>query len=319
MIRAAVRAVTLNVYHVGDDSVNRYITSAPHTDYFSNLVSFFKKQCMDLNKLISETLKNPGPDSNSTITAAVDEIEDNLYYFSDVISAGIPDVERLITDSLLTLLIFPLLLPSLKIVAVNDMQSDVVTSLYLLCCILRIVKIKDLANTIVAALYYPLESFTKCSEGQVNGYIPDHGFKSESDGIDNDNLPKNNKKRLVVHVPCSSRSSDFHPQSITMLNNGSSLNASLSWYQELSSKSLVSGLGSVKGLPCFQFHSWVSKWTPPFELEAADWQSDHALLPVDCCIFCDHFQMGPTFVVCLEVFNCCFGLASVTVPYDLSG
>ncbi|XP_045787667.1 protein TRANSPARENT TESTA 9-like isoform X6 [Trifolium pratense] len=227
MIRAAVRAVTLNVYHVGDDSVNRYITSAPHTDYFSNLVSFFKKQCMDLNRLISETLKNPGPDSNSTITAAVDEIEDNLYYFSDVISAGIPDVERLITDSILTLLIFPVLLPSLRTVAVNDMQSDVVTSLYLLCCILRIVKIKDLANTIVAALYYPLDSFTKCSEGQVNGYIPDHGFKSESDGIDNDNLAKNNKKRLVVHVPCSSSFSDFHAQSITMLNNGSSSNASL--------------------------------------------------------------------------------------------
>ncbi|PNX83635.1 hypothetical protein L195_g039679 [Trifolium pratense] len=28
--------------------------------------------------------------------------------------------------------------------------------------------------------------------------------------------------------------------------------------------------------------------------------------------------MGHTFVVCLEVFNCCFGLASVTVPYVLS-
>jgi len=35
-------------FSVGDDSVNRYITSAPHTDYFSNLVSFFRKQCMDL-------------------------------------------------------------------------------------------------------------------------------------------------------------------------------------------------------------------------------------------------------------------------------
>ncbi|XP_039686417.1 protein TRANSPARENT TESTA 9 isoform X4 [Medicago truncatula] len=231
MIRAAVRAVTLNVYHVGDDSVNRYITSEPHTDYFSNLVSFFRKQCMDLNRLISETLKNPGPDSNSTVTTAVDEIEDNLYYFSDIISAGIPDVERLITDSILMLLIFPVLLPSLRTVADNhvdqDMQSGVVTSLYLLCCILRIVKIKDLANTIVAALYYPLESFTKCSGGQVNGYIPDHGFTSKSDGIDNDNLAENSAKCLVVNVPCSSSSSDCHPQSITILNNGSSSNVAL--------------------------------------------------------------------------------------------
>ncbi|CAL5184575.1 unnamed protein product [Lathyrus oleraceus] len=227
MIRAAVRAVTLNVYHVGDHSVNRYITSAPHTDYFSNLVSFFKKQCLDLNKLISDTLKNPVPDSKATITAAVDEIEDNLYYFSDVISAGIPDVERLITDSILTHLIFPVLLPSLRIVAANGIQSDVVTSLYLLCCILRIVKIKDLANTIVAALYYPLESLTKCFGGQDNGMIPDHGFTSEGDGIANDSLAKDNKKGLVVNVPCSPSSSGFHPQSITMLNNGSSSNVAL--------------------------------------------------------------------------------------------
>ncbi|KEH32539.1 hypothetical protein MTR_4g127210 [Medicago truncatula] len=165
MVRIAVRAVTLNVYHVGDDSVNRYISSAPHKDYFSKLISFFRKQSMDLNKLVSHTLINPGPDSTSTIIAAIDEIEDNLYYFSDIVSAGIPDVGSLITDSILMVLIFPLLLPSLRIAIDNDMQSGVVTSLYLLCCILRIIKIKDLANTIAAALFCPLEAFTKSSGG----------------------------------------------------------------------------------------------------------------------------------------------------------
>lgn len=57
--------------------------------------------------------RDPGPEAASSILAAVDEIEDNLYYFSDVVSAGIPDVGRLITDNILQLLIFPLLLPSL--------------------------------------------------------------------------------------------------------------------------------------------------------------------------------------------------------------
>ncbi|CAJ2649829.1 unnamed protein product [Trifolium pratense] len=165
MVRTAVRAVTLNVYHVGDDSVNRYISSVPHKDYFSNLISFFRKQSIDLNKLVSHTLINPGPDSTSTIIAAIDEIEDNLYYVSDIVSAGIPDVGRLITDSILTVLIFPLLLPSLRIAIDNDIQSGVVTSLYLLCCILRIIKIKDLANTIAAALSYPSEAFTKSFGG----------------------------------------------------------------------------------------------------------------------------------------------------------
>jgi protein CLEC16A len=49
----------------------------------------------------------------------VDEIEDNLYYISDVISAGIPEVGRLITVNILQLLIFPFLLPSLQLDAVD--------------------------------------------------------------------------------------------------------------------------------------------------------------------------------------------------------
>ncbi|KAK7329129.1 hypothetical protein VNO77_23275 [Canavalia gladiata] len=227
MVRTAVRTVTLNVYHIGDECVNRYISSAPHTDYFSNLVSFFRKQCMDLNRKVSETLKKPGPNSTSAIIDAVDEIEDNLYYFSDVISAGIPDVGRLITDSILMLLIFPILLPSLRIVDVNDMQSGVATSLYLLCVILRIVKIKDLANTIVASLFYPLEAFTKCSRGKVNGYITDHGFTSESQEPDNNNLAKRNAECLMVNVPDSSSSSGFHQESVTSEDNCSSLNLAL--------------------------------------------------------------------------------------------
>ncbi|XP_022929617.1 uncharacterized protein LOC111436147 isoform X5 [Cucurbita moschata] len=93
MIHTAVRALTLNVYHVGDDCVNRFITSPPHAEYFSNLVTFFRKQCINLNELVFET-KRSTELSTSTILAAIDGIEDNLYYISDIISAGIPDVGR---------------------------------------------------------------------------------------------------------------------------------------------------------------------------------------------------------------------------------
>jgi protein CLEC16A len=63
--------------------------------------------------------RNPDSDTTTAILAAVDEIEDDLYYISDVISAGIPDVGRLITDKILQLLILPLLLPSLQLDAAN--------------------------------------------------------------------------------------------------------------------------------------------------------------------------------------------------------
>ncbi|XP_024446441.1 protein TRANSPARENT TESTA 9 isoform X3 [Populus trichocarpa] len=174
MIRTAVRALALNVYHVGDESVNRFVVKAPRADYFSNLLTYFRKQCIDLNGLVSETLKNPDSDTTTAILAAVDEIEDDLYYISDVISAGIPDVGRLITDKIMQLLILPLLLPSLQLDAANDIQIGAITSLYLLCCILRIVKIKDLANTIAAALFCSPEAFIADSETKLNGYVPDH-------------------------------------------------------------------------------------------------------------------------------------------------
>ncbi|XP_062093868.1 protein TRANSPARENT TESTA 9 isoform X5 [Humulus lupulus] len=179
MIRTAVRNLTLNIYIVGDDCVNRYVTSAPHKDYFLNLVTFLQKQCIDLNQLVSDALKSPAQEINSSIFAAVDEIEDSLYYFSDVMSAGIPDVGRLMTDNLLQLLIFPILVPSLTIKAVNDMKSGIVTSLYLLCCILRIVKTKDLANVIAAALLCPLEAFISQSLAKPNGYMSAHEFSHE--------------------------------------------------------------------------------------------------------------------------------------------
>ncbi|KAG7029854.1 hypothetical protein SDJN02_08197, partial [Cucurbita argyrosperma subsp. argyrosperma] len=49
----------------------------------------------------------------------------------------------------------------------QGIQIGAVTSLYLLCCILRIVKIKDLANTISAAFFCPLDSFSPHCEGRL--------------------------------------------------------------------------------------------------------------------------------------------------------
>ncbi|KAJ6673150.1 PROTEIN TRANSPARENT TESTA 9 [Salix viminalis] len=207
MIRTAVRALTLNVYHVGDEFVNRFIVKAPHADYFSSLLTFFRKQCIDLNGLVSETLKNPDSDTTTAILAAVDEIEDDLYYISDVISAGIPDVGRLITDNILQLLILPLLLPSLQLDAANDIQIGAITSLYLLCCILCIVKIKDLANTIAAALFCPPEAFVADSETQLNGYVP------EIQQPENENVIEVNGCSKQIMRSLSS-SSQAHPENI---------------------------------------------------------------------------------------------------------
>lgn len=214
MVRTAVRAITLNVYHVGDEFVNKFIASAPQSDYFSNLVSFFRDQCINLSKLFSERPKNPCSESVSAILAKVDEIEDNLYYFSDVISAGIPVVGSLITDNILQLLILPLLFPALQIDADSNLKIGAVTSLYLLCCILRIVKIKDLANTIAAALLYPLETFAANSEVKINGYVSGNNCANESEEPLVDSVTPVNAGQLCVDIPNKATSSQVHPGGI---------------------------------------------------------------------------------------------------------
>ncbi|KAM7274315.1 hypothetical protein ACFE04_028979 [Oxalis oulophora] len=199
MIRTAVRAVTLNVFHVGDGGVNRYVTSSPHAEYFSNLISFFRKQCIDLDRLVFS--KKPGPDFTSTILSAVDEIEDNLFYFSDVISAGIPDVGKLITDNILQHFILPFLFPSLQKDAVRDLQIGGVTSMYLLSSILRIVKIRDLANTVAAALFCPPEAFLSSGGAKVNGHVPTRTLTHETQHLEDDTSRGMNTGQLRVTVP----------------------------------------------------------------------------------------------------------------------
>ncbi|XP_042497689.1 protein TRANSPARENT TESTA 9 isoform X1 [Macadamia integrifolia] len=215
MVRIAVRALTLNVYHVGDEAVNKYVNSPPLADYFSNLVSYFREQCIGLDRWVSEASKyelgNPGPESTACILGAVDEIEDYLYYFSDVISAGIPDLGRLITENISQILIFPLLFSSLNMQRTNETQISVTTSLYLLCGILRIVKTKDLANSIAASLFCPLGAFSPICEAKPNGCMSGHVCAHENQQLDNDASHSEADTQRLRVVVANSSSSQIHP------------------------------------------------------------------------------------------------------------
>lgn len=168
MVRTAVRALTLNVYHVGDETVNAFVSRLPLSEYFSETVRHFQKQCSNLDKLVTQLSSNPdSADSVSAILAAVEEIEDSLYYFSDVMSSGVPELGQLITDNVLKLLVFPLLLPSLGSHACGKEMISTRTALYLLCCVLHIFKSKDLASTVAATLFYPPESFCRRTLGEA--------------------------------------------------------------------------------------------------------------------------------------------------------
>ncbi|XP_055822414.1 protein TRANSPARENT TESTA 9 isoform X2 [Solanum dulcamara] len=209
MIRTAVRALTLNVYHVGDEAVNKFVAGDPHADYFSNLVKFFREQCINLDKLVNAS-KCMSPDTSGSIFSSVDEIEDNLYYFSDVISAGIPDIGRLITDLML-----------------KDTGIGTATSLYLLCCILRIVKIKDLANIVAVVLLCDIETFVPRSEAKLNGFVVNHDVSHENQDSENGGFRSDSHgQSLRVLIPNISSSLNSHPENdILQTDHGSTYSA----------------------------------------------------------------------------------------------
>ncbi|WOL06486.1 hypothetical protein Cni_G15220 [Canna indica] len=188
MVRIAVRAVTLNVYNVGDEYVNKYVKCSPQSIYFSNVIRYICKGCINLDELVAQSARKlEASDLDSSIYEAIDDIEDNLHYLSDIISAGVPDLGRLLIENILQLLVFPLLLPSLK--KQNAVtQVSITTSLHILCSILQIVKSKDLASTIAAALNCPLEVFAARSEASTYGYVPKRTASQDSQNFSSHSL-----------------------------------------------------------------------------------------------------------------------------------
>ncbi|EMS51483.1 hypothetical protein TRIUR3_21140 [Triticum urartu] len=172
MIRVAIRTLTLNVYHVGDESVNRFVSRVPLSDYFSDMVKHFQKQCIDLDKLVVRSARNVEPVLMASIEDAIVQIEDALYYFSDVMSSGIPDLGNFITENILQLLVFRIVLPSLQRQR-TDLWISVSTSMYLLCCILHIFKDKDMASTVAAALFHQPDCPDR-KQGTPNGCTSEH-------------------------------------------------------------------------------------------------------------------------------------------------
>uniref|UniRef100_A0A0E0DBP3 FPL domain-containing protein n=1 Tax=Oryza meridionalis TaxID=40149 RepID=A0A0E0DBP3_9ORYZ len=198
MIRVAIRTLTLNVYHVGDESVNRFVSRAPLSDYFSDMVNHFQKQCIDLDKLVVRSVRNA--DSavpTASVEDAIVQIEDTLYYFSDVMSSGIPDLGRFITENILQLLVFRFLLPSLQRQS-TDLGISVTTSMYLICCILHIFKNKDMASTVAAALFHQPDCHDR-KQGTPNGYTSEHDNGiSDNQGTSTSDIDQSNEDKSDI-------------------------------------------------------------------------------------------------------------------------
>ncbi|XVE75878.1 hypothetical protein DITRI_Ditri12bG0127100 [Diplodiscus trichospermus] len=181
MIQTAIRALTLNIYNVCDDMVYQFVTTPPASKYFSDLVSSLREKCRHLDAVVHYTEEECTNQKSKEIFLETDKIIDDLYYFKDILFVGESRLCRVVTQNLLSLLIFPLLLPLLQLGENKGSYNiSAVTSLYIVSRLLQVVGGKHLTNAVAGLLLYHYITLsqkdatngdTSGSTGNVNAFL----------------------------------------------------------------------------------------------------------------------------------------------------
>ncbi|KAK6944099.1 CLEC16A/TT9, N-terminal, partial [Dillenia turbinata] len=155
MIQTAVRALTLNVYNVGDDMVFQYLTTPPVSKYFSDLVLSMREQCIHIDGLVQATKEVGAHERRKEVVLETDKFVDDLYYLKDILSVGDSRLSRIVLQNLFGSLVFPILFPLLQLDENNGPNLSVATSLYIVSRLLQIVDDKDMVDSVASFILYP--------------------------------------------------------------------------------------------------------------------------------------------------------------------
>ncbi|KAH9737987.1 protein TRANSPARENT TESTA 9 [Citrus sinensis] len=155
MIQTAVHALTLNIFNVSDDMVYQFVTSPPASQYFSDLVYSLREKCLRLDVLVQATDETCTKQRRKEILLESDEIVDDLYYFKDILSVGEPRLSKVVTQDLLNLLVFPILILLLQLRQSNGFYVSAVTTLYIVSYLLVVVGGKNIVNAVAGVILYP--------------------------------------------------------------------------------------------------------------------------------------------------------------------
>ncbi|EXC01921.1 hypothetical protein L484_018833 [Morus notabilis] len=130
MIQTAIRSLALGKYYVSfgyavcDDMVHQYITTPPVSKYFSDMVLRVRHQCFNLDVLVHASQGTCTHEKRKQLLFQVDKIINDLYYFKDILDVGNSRLSGLVTENLLSLLVFPVLHPLL-----TSRQSNILNAL----------------------------------------------------------------------------------------------------------------------------------------------------------------------------------------------
>ncbi|XP_047311924.1 protein TRANSPARENT TESTA 9-like [Impatiens glandulifera] len=153
MIQTAIRAITLNIYNVGDDMLYQFVTAHPVANYFSDLVLTIHKRCLHLDG-IPDTGDTCTNDHTGKLQLECDTIMDDLYYLKDILSVGEPRLSKMVTQNLISFLVLPIMLHTLYSDQSNGLTLSPITSLYVLTCLVQVVEGKDMVNFVASSVIH---------------------------------------------------------------------------------------------------------------------------------------------------------------------
>ncbi|KAK7345250.1 hypothetical protein VNO77_15844 [Canavalia gladiata] len=154
MIQTAIRALVLNIYNVSDDMVYQFISTTPVSEYFSDLVRRLKDLCFRLDAVVYDKGKMDTQKRRNGLILESDKIVDELYYFKDILSVGEPRLIRLVMESLLNGLVFPVLFSLLASRNKNRSDLSAITSLYIISRLLQVVGGRSMINNVAGVILY---------------------------------------------------------------------------------------------------------------------------------------------------------------------
>ncbi|OQR80318.1 protein CLEC16A-like, partial [Tropilaelaps mercedesae] len=163
MVRIAVRTLTLNVFKVQDDAMQRFIRDRTAAPYFSNLVWFIGKNVLELDLCAAAADHK----AQGRLTDLVAEHLDQLHYLNDILCLDIAPLNEVLTDHLLNRLFLPLYIYSLagtKASPVSRTSPHVspIVALFLLNQVFLIISHKPLVRQLADVLFNgTLEIFNK--------------------------------------------------------------------------------------------------------------------------------------------------------------
>ncbi|CAF0812734.1 unnamed protein product [Brachionus calyciflorus] len=175
MVRIAVRTLSLNVFQVPVQQMQKFIIDKTAECYFSNLVWLIRNHVLDLDICVKNTIDHT---KKSSLIDSIDEYIDHLNYLQDIYMLNIQSLSNCLTQQLIRRLFVPVYLNSLirkDKILIKDRKPHIqpVLGIFLLSHVFSIITYQPLLADLCELIFYTSDETIidqMCLKGPGNGF-----------------------------------------------------------------------------------------------------------------------------------------------------